>query len=471
MSLTKNQTLSIFIFRRDLRLHDNLGLIKSLQESTQVIPIFIFTPEQIKHNIYKSNNAIQFMVESLENLQESLKLKHAKLYFFYGDYLKVLKSLITNLKITNIYANIDYTYYSITRDDNIKNLCIKHNVKFIRVEDILLNPVNSIKNNQDNIYTKFTPYYNKAKKIKIPQELKNNYTNYYTKSITNNYLITNINNFHKNNSQIAVHGGRTLGLLILKNLSEFKDYNKTHDIMSLSTTKLSAYNKFGCVSIREVYHNIIKHLTNKSTLIKQLYWRDFFYNISYNYVRVLNKDKNQFFKEKYNKVKFITYDKATQEQKELWYKWCNGTTGFPIIDAAMRELNETGFMHNRCRLLVASFLTKNMLWSWLDGEKYFANNLVDYDPSINNGNWQWVSGSGVDSQPYYRIFNPYVQTLKFDKECLYIKKHIKELKDIDTQDILNWDQQYHKYNTYFKPMLDYTKSRQVALNAYRRALK
>lgn len=463
-------SLSIFIFRRDLRLHDNNGLMLALSKSDKVIPIFIFTPEQISKNLYKSNNCIQFMIESLQVLDQSLRKIGSRLFYFYGDVLSVLKTIIKTQKITGIYINKDFTPYSKQRDHDIENLCNQKNITFDSIDDSTLYPIGSIKTLQGKIYTKFTPFFNNAINVNVKKPIKNTRHNYFSKlnKIVGEIKPAKLHNFYKENDNIVVRGGRLEALDILRNISKFKNYNEERNILSIPTTRLSAYNKFGCVSIREVYYAIKKTLGIKNDLLKQLYWREFYYNIMNEYPHVINgKHKN--LKKSFNSVKWLHIDNSSNEQHELFKKWCNGTTGFPIIDACMRELNTTGFMHNRGRLIVASFLIHNLYFSWVEGEKYFSTKLVDIDPSQNNGNWQWVSGAGVQTVPYNRlIFNPWRQSQTYDPECIYIKFWIPELKNVSPEHIHHWDIHYKEYpNIYIKPIINFDKTRLHSINKYR----
>jgi deoxyribodipyrimidine photo-lyase len=463
---------TIFIFRRDLRLEDNLGLLLALEKSITVIPIFIMTPEQLVHNKFKSNNSVQFMMESLDNLNQDLKKKKAKLYYFYGTPDKIVKKLIKHEKIDAIFVNRDYTSYSKSRDDSIKKVCDSYKVKFESIEDILLLPVGTAKTSNNKIYTKFTPFFNNARQITIPDVKKNNYQNYYSKNITFEFN-DDKKKFYKQNDSISVHGGRDLGLEILKNIDQFKKYNDERNILHKPTTRLSAYIKFGCVSIREVYHEIKKKLGLKNDLIKQLFWREFYYNIGEYYPNTSIDDyKKKLFNQHYNRVKWITYATATEKQKEDWEAWCNGMTGYPIVDAAMRQLNKIGYMENRGRLIVASFLTKNMSFHPCDGELYFSQQLVDIDVLVNIGNWFWVAGCGSDVQPFFRIFSPVLQSKKFDPDCKYIKKWIPELENVENKHIHEWHL-YHKLypkTKYPKPILDYSKTAKSAIQKYKKGL-
>ena len=444
---------SLFIFRRSFRLQDNTALIEALKQSKNVIPIFIFTPEQVKNNKYKSNNAIQFMIEALNDLDKDLKKKGSKLNFFY-DEIDILNKIIKKEKIDAIFVNMDYTKYSTDRDKKILKICKENCIDFNSYEDLLLLDIGTIKTN-NNPYKKFTPYFNKAKLKEVREVKRNNYSNYYKKSISS---YKDYNKFYKENKNISVRGGRDNALKILKNLNKYKGYNTDRNNLSLLTTRLSAYIKFGCISIREVYYGFKKVLPNSNQLFKQLFWRDFYYNIAYFYPRIFKGAM----KEKYNKLDW-------DNNISYFNKWKKGETGYPIVDAGMRELNETGYMHNRARLITSNFLIKLLLIDWRKGEQYYATQLVDYDPSVNNGNWQWGAGSGADSQPYFRIFNPWLQSKKFDKDCEYIKKWIPELKNVDNKDIHNWENKYQDYDIdYPKPIIDYKKQKEKSIQMYKK---
>jgi deoxyribodipyrimidine photo-lyase len=457
--LNKKFEKSVFVFRRDLRLTDNTGLIHALQMSKHVIPIFIFDPNQInKKNIYKSNNALQFMIDSILGLEEQLKNNRAKLYTFYGNPDKVVEKLITQEKIAALFVNQDYTPYSKSRDAKIKNVCSKHKVAFHEFHDLLLTNPNKILKKDGKPYAVFTPFFRRALLEDIPDIIECPGKNFYKQKISGAGKIESICKkiLPQRNSNVF-DGGRKLGLKILKDIKRFKDYKSEHDFPGLNaTTKLSAHNKFGTVSIRQTYHTIRKNLGKNHPLIRQLFWRDFFTHIAFHFPHVFGNA----FHEKYNSIKW--------ENNLIKFKaWCDGKTGFPIIDAGMRELNQTGFMQNRVRMIVASFLVKDLHIDWRLGEKYFATKLVDYDPSVNNGNWQWSASTGCDAQPYFRIFNPWIQQKKFDRQCSYIKKWIPELKNLDAKIIHNPLKLKMNKTTYPNPIIDHKKERLVTLKLFK----
>ncbi len=453
--------MSIFIFRRDFRIKDNTAWNKMLETNSIIYPIFIFTPEQIDNNKYKSDNSVQFMIQSLLELKKNVK----KITFCYGDIENVLNDIIKHNKIDSIYTNTDYTPYSIEREKRIEKLCKQNNIIFNYYHDITLFEPKTILTSSGLIYQKFTPFYRACmhEKVREPYTIKKHIT---VRKVKTKYSIdsSKMHSFYKNNDDIHVIGGRNNGLIILKNISDFKTYEKTRNTLNIETTNLSAYLKFGCISIREVY-NIFKNKFGKNhPLIRQLIWRDFYYHLGNGFLDRFGKS----LKPHYDNIDW-------ENNKSKFNKWKNGMTGYPIIDACMTQLNETGYMHNRGRLIVASFLIKNLMVDWRYGEKYFAQKLVDYDVLVNQGNWQWTSGSGADSMPYFRVFNPALQSEKYDKNADYIKKWVPQLKDIEPKHLHYWEDYYKEYNlkeiNYFEPIVSYSDSKNKAINMYKKGLK
>lgn len=452
----------LFIFRRDFRIFDNNGLNLLKDYCKNIYTIFIFTPEQVTNaNSFKSNNAVQFMIESLEDLESQISNKGGKLYCFYGHNEKIIAQCIQDFKINIVGFNLDYSPYAIKRDKEVIGLCEKMKTYVIYDHDYYLHEPGTIVTSTNTPFQKFTPYYESClkKKVETPK-LNVGQMNFVVlrKKLSNQISILEaMKKFTKQNPNILVHGGRNNAL---KQLSIAKKtqthYASTRNELDKTTTQLSAYIKFGCVSIREVYYAF----KNKRDIIRQLIWRDFYENILYSFPYVLGHPM----KKNYNKIHW--------HHNSSWFEaWKNGKTGFPIVDAGMRQLNTTGYMHNRARLITASFLVKTLLISWEHGEKYFAKQLTDYDPASNNGNWQWVASTGADSQPFFRIFNPWEQAKNYDPNAEYIKKWVPELKDVNAKDILNWDSEYNKEEykniDYPKPMVDYSKQKLLALKMYK----
>lgn len=452
----------LFIFRRDFRITDNNGLNQMVSMCKNVYTIFIFTPEQVgSGNAYKSNNAVQFMIESLEDLSAAISQKGGRLYTFYGPNESVVSNCIKYYHIDAIGFNADYSPYAVKRDDAIIDLCEKRGIECILTGDYYLHEPGTIFNGSGTAYQKFTPYYDTCMKYPVekPAPLKKQ-MKFTKKSGTppGNHLISlkeALFKFTKTNENILI-GGRKKGIMALKTaLRTQNHYPSTRNNLDKPTSKLSAYIKFGCLSIREVYWAFKSK--NYHDLNRQLVWRDFYMNILYSYPRVLGHPM----KASYSKIKW--------HNNSRWLDaWKNGMTGFPVVDAAMRELNTTGFMHNRARLIVASFLVKTLLINWKEGEKYFATKLTDYDVASNNGNWQWVAGTGADSQQYNRIFNPWTQSLEHDPDCVYIKKWIPELNALSPKVIHEWYKHWeqNKNIQYVKPICDFSVQRKLALEMY-----
>lgn len=452
----------LFIFRRDLRIVDNKGLNFLSELCKNIYTIFIFTPEQVgSGNKYKSDNAVQFMIESLQDVSSEIHKKGGKLYTFYGHNDKIVSECIKDFNINIVAFNLDITPYARERDAKIQVVCEKMGVLITYDNDYYLNPPTYIMNGSGNPYQKFTPYYEKALKRKVdaPQGIKTLHLTSKNVRMSNTISLEEaLRKFTKLNSNILVHGGRTEAITMLKkSVRTQTHYAKTHNDLDKETSLMSSFIKFGCVSIREVY----KAFHGKRDLIRQLYWRDFYAQILYHFPYVLGSAM----KPKYNKIKW--------HHNEKWFKdWCEGKTGYPIVDAGMRQLNETGYMHNRSRLIVASFLIKTLMISWKQGEQYFSTKLTDYDPGSNNGNWQWTASTGADSQPFFRIFNPWMQSEEYDPDCVYIKKWVLELAEVPVKDIHNWYTEWinYKHVKYPKPICDYSEQKEKALKMYKDAL-
>ena len=398
---------------------------------------------------------MQFMFESLDDLAGQLQEKHSDLYLFFGNTADIVDRLLQQESIDAVFCNKDYTPFSLKRDDAIEQLCVKYSINFISKDDVLLNSPESIKTRNNEPFSIFTPFYKQSVTLPValPCIMKKN--NFYRGTLANTISSMQLKRILPyENKQCAVRGGTQQALKKLRHCLQFKNYAQERDFPAIETTRLSAHNKFGTISIRQVYHELASGLGSNHPLLRQLYWRDFFTMIAYFSPFVFGHP----FRAKFERIPWHT-NKADFE------RWCDGTTGFPIVDAGMRELNTTGFMHNRVRMIVGSFLTKDLHINWQLGEKYFAQQLVDYDPCVNNGNWQWVASTGADAQPYFRIFNPWLQQKKFDPQCSYIKKWIPELRSFSPTTIHAWFEQ--KISTsYPKPMLDHDVESKKAKKMY-----
>lgn len=494
--MPSNQTLCIHIFRRDYRLHDNTTLIKAMTSYDHVLPIFIFTDKQINpaRNPYRSDASVQFLCESLADLDAQLRVLGSQLYIMYdshgsdrdgdGDGFHLLESIIHHLEPHGLKAisfNADYTKYSKARDARIMELCNANHLDCLVEDDICLHPPGTILTTGGKVYTKFTPFWRAGMSKDIRKPVANHGRNYIQSASTVAKVLKKLAGWISLedvmkpkgrvmgplNPHLIQHGGREHGLAILKHISEWRDYDTQHDQLTYATTHLSAFNKFGCVSIREVFHAMVAKLGKDSGVVRQLFWRDFFYHLSNAYPEIYENALNP----KYRGIRW-------EKNQAGWRAWCEGRTGFPVVDACMRELNTTGYMHNRGRLIVSSFLCRMLHQDWRDGERYFASRLYDYDPAQNNFGWQ-VSGansSGTTSRPLEQtILNPWIQSAQFDPQCEYIKRWCPELADVDARDLHRWYERCQEWLDkgvrYIAPILDYKIEKEKNLRMYRKYLK
>ena len=447
----------LFIYRRDLRVHDNIGLNKAIElckeHNEKLVTIFIFTPEQVSDkNTYKSQNAISFMINSLNEL--------SKVQCFYGTNEDVLTNIFKKGNINHLVFNTDTTPYAQKRDLEIVQLCDKFNVNYHLCQDYNLHDLSSIKTGSDTDYEVFTPFFNKASKLEVNKPDTLYGTKYYEEHITSKFTISLSkakDNFIDVVDNIIVKGGRSEGLRLLnKTQVEQKKYDSTRNEAKINTSNLSAHIKFGTLSIREVYYHFKKH--NMHSLVQQLYWNEF-----YDYLIVTLPYKKTLGKSNYKGLHI-----KWKNDNKLFKAWREGKTGFPFIDAGMRQLNIEGYMHNRARMAVANFLSMILLIDWRKGEQYFATKLTDYDVAQNNGNWQWSSGVGVDRTSFLRIYNPYTQSKKHDEDCVYIKKYVGELQNIENKIIHKWETENEKHDVYIKPVVNYSDRRKLALDLWKK---
>ena len=460
--------MNIFLHHRDIRYQDNTTLYKMYQEINEPIsPIFIFPPEQIdpKKNKYFSNNLVQFMCESLQELDESYKKKKSKIHFFEGDNVEILDKIHKKNKIKSLGFNLDYSPYAKERDESIKKWCNKNDIVCYSFEDMLLTDIlegKSRSKTSDEPYKVFTPFMRHLRatyKVDKVDKSKVKFTK-FNSQIKEELKAEEINKFYTNNDELNVESGRKEAIKKLKLVKNQKHYDECRNFLTYNTTHLSAYINLGLLSIREVYHHCMDVVGSKSGIITELYWRDFYYNILHYFGHVIGNS----FRPEYDNIKW-------RNDKKEFKAWCDGKTGFPIVDACMRQMNTCGWMHNRGRMIVANFLTKDLLIDWRWGEKYFATQLMDYNMSANNGGWQWAAGSGTDAQPYFRIFNPWTQSGNFDKDCEYIKKWVPELNDVENKHIHQWDKFCKEYDIdYPEPIVDHKKERENTLKVYKKYL-
>ena len=403
------ENFSVFWFRRDLRLDDNLGLNAALSSGLKVIPIFIFDTEII-NKLEKNDLRIKMIHAALVKLNDAMLGNRCNVGMYLGNPKAVFESLLRKYKIKSVFANRDYEPYAMERDKSIKSFLEKKNVTYKSFKDQVIFEKDEVVKDDGNPYKVYTPYSRKwIEKLKSTgfETCKSETKLNSLASLELPYLTLKEIGFDEKEFDIP---------LFNINSKTIKKYEETRNFPYLnSTSRIGAHLRFGFVSIRKLVEKALKN-SNK-TYLKELIWREFFMQILWHFPYTQEKS----FKPKYDSIKWLNND-------EEFKKWCEGNTGYPLVDAGMRELNQTGFMHNRVRMLVGSFLCKHLLIDWRWGEKYFAKKLLDYEMSSNVGNWQWVAGCGVDASPYFRIFNPKEQIKKFDKDFKYIKKWVPEFQ-------------------------------------------
>ena len=431
-----DKEIQIFWFRRDLRLNDNCGLFHALKSGKKVLPLFIFDKD-ILSKINSDDSRVSFIHQELENINNQLHKFDSSISVFHDKPIELFKKLSEKYTIDTVFTNHDYEPYALKRDQGVKELLASKKINFKSYKDQVIFERNEIVKKDGTAYKVYTPYSKKwleAFNYKgitfFPSE---DNTHQFIKTINNPFLsITDIG-FKLSNIKVASY---KVSSSVIDNYEETRNYPSQN-----STSRLGTYLRFGTVSIREMVKKASK--SNNITFLKELIWREFFMQILWHYPNT-TKDS---FKPQYDRI-------VWRNNEEEFKKWCEGKTGYPLVDAGMRELNQTGFMHNRVRMLVGSFLCKHLLIDWRLGEAYFAEKLHDYEQSSNIGNWQWVAGCGVDASPYFRIFNPTTQIQKFDKELSYIKKWVPDLQEL----------------TYPSEIVDHKIARERCLKTYKEAL-
>ncbi|WP_017257232.1 cryptochrome/photolyase family protein [Pedobacter arcticus] len=433
------EKIVIFWFRRDLRLADNAGLYHALKSGFKVLPIFIFDTDILDKLNDKADARITFIYKELVAIKKELEEKHStSLLVLHGKPDQVWENLIKDYSVTEVYTNHDYEPYAIKRDSDLKCFFEKNQIKFKTFKDQCIFEKDEVLKDDGKPYVVFTPFKNKY----LAKLRPFHYKAYPTEKYSENFLkiepciLPGLNNLGFQESKIPFPNKEYKSIL--------KDYGHDRDFPAMdATSHISVHLRFGTVSIREL---VATALAQKSSVwLSELIWRDFYFTILYHFPHSATAS----FRKEYAQIKW--------RNNETEFKaWCEGKTGYPMVDAGMRQLNQTGFMHNRVRMVVASFLTKHLLVDWRWGEHYFAEKLLDYELSSNVGGWQWAAGSGVDAAPYFRIFNPHEQLKKFDKDLKYIKKWIPEFDDV------------FKYP---KPIVDHKMARERCLKTYREALK
>ena len=429
-----SQTINYFWFRRDLRLLDNAGLYHSLKAGKPVQCLFIFDKEILDKLENKKDRRIDFIHLHLEKLNAELKKAGGYLQVKYGKPLEIWKELLKSNSIDTLFTNHDYEPYARKRDQEVQKFLESENVGFKTFKDQVIFEKSDIVKEDGTPYTVFTPYMKKwranvNKESFLPYTVEKYLVNIFKKEFQPIMTIQDIG-FERTTTDVPP---------TTPALSLIKDYEKQRDFPFIEgTSRLSVHLRFGTVSIR---HLMITAWELSEKWINELIWREFYAMILWQFPHVVEGA----FRKKYDSLPWL------QDEKNFAF-WCNGQTGFPIVDAGMRQLNETGFMHNRVRMITSMFLTKYLLVNWQWGEAYFAKMLLDFELSSNNGGWQWSAGTGVDAAPYFRIFNMDEQTKRFDPEHKYIKKWVKEFGS----------------STYPSPVVDYSMARKRCLEFFKK---
>ena len=432
------QKINIFWFRRDLRLHDNAGLYHALKSGKPVLPVFIFDTNILDELYDKSDRRVAFIHAALEDMQVTLAALGASLLVFYATPAAAFSALLEEYALDTVFTNHDYEPYARERDKGIATLLAAKQVRFQTHKDQVILEKDEVRKDDGKPYTVFTPY---SRKWKAVQE-----DFHYKAYPTEKYFEQFYKQPAKPIPSLASMGFTgTVNVFPSKTVEQglVSRYREQRDFPAMAgTSKLGVHLRFGTVSIRQIAREAAGL---SETFLNELIWRDFYQMILWHFPHV---GRGRAFKPAYDNIEW-------RRDSGEFEKWCTGKTGYPIVDAGMRELNATGFMHNRVRMIVASFLAKHLLLDWRLGEAYFAEKLLDFDLAANNGGWQWAAGSGCDAAPYFRIFNPYLQTKKFDPGLAYISKWIPELNSFD----------------YPEPMVDHEFARKRCLEVYAKALK
>lgn len=430
------EKITLFWFRRDLRIEDNCGLFHALNGKNKVLPIFIFDKEILK-KLPKQDARLEMILMSLNTIDLAMKAKKCSVGKFHGTPKAIFTELIKKWQVEKVICNEDYEPYATNRDAEIRGLLEREGVAFEMHKDQVVFAKDEIVKKDGSPYKVYTPFSRKWLERFEDNELKT----YPSETLLGN-LISDESLPKINLADLGFDKSTIVEPKYSFDNKIIDEYEETRNFPSLdSTSRLGSYLRFGIVSVRFLVQKAASRSNN--IFLKELIWREFFMQILWHFPHTSHKS----FKPQYDRIEWLNNPTDFE-------KWCKGNTGYPLVDAGMRQLNQTGFMHNRVRMLVGSFLCKHLLIDWRWGEAYFAEKLLDYEMSSNIGNWQWVAGCGVDAAPYFRIFNPSEQVKKFDKELRYIQKWVPNFQEID----------------YPAPMVDHKKARERCLMVYKTAL-
>jgi deoxyribodipyrimidine photo-lyase len=429
--------INIFWFRRDLRLEDNAGLYHALAEGLPVLAVFIFDENILQKTECQSDKRITFIYDEVCRLKTELEKLGSSFLILQGKPEDLFEELAKTHAPRAVFTNNDYEPYARERDASVERLLKRLNIGFHTFKDQVIFEKDEVVKDSGEPYTVFTPYSKKWKSLLLTSD----YSFFDSSGLKKNFLETKPFDL----PDISSMGFERASPVIPPreiNPTLIRDYHKTRDFPALEgTSRLSVHLRFGTISIRQLVK--VAAETNEIYL-NELIWREFYMMILWHFPRVVAHS----FKSQYDNIDW-------RNDEKLFVSWCEGKTGYPIVDAGMRELSQTGFMHNRLRMITASFLTKHLLTDWRLGEAYFAGKLLDYELASNNGGWQWAAGTGCDAAPYFRVFNPELQALKFDPDKIYIRKWVPELKA----------------NQYIPEIVTHSEARNIAIKAYKKAIQ
>jgi len=429
--------INIFWFRRDLRLEDNVGLCHALNEEYPVYPLFIFDTE-ILDKLPKDDARVTFIFEQLQKMRDTLQDKvDSSLAMFHGKPLDVFSELLDEYDIQNVYTNHDYEPYAKERDAEIKKMLEENDIGFRTFKDQVIFERSEVVKDDGDPYVVYTPYKNKWKENFKPSD----HLTEHKPSLENCVNHQRLPNLTLSDMGFETSSIKVPDYTITEALIQNYEATRNYPAKEKGTSRLGPHLRFGTVSIRKMVKKAIQE--ENEVFWSELIWREFFMQILWHFPHTIDKA----FRSKYDRIEW-------RNNEDEFERWKNGQTGYALVDAGMRELNQTGYMHNRVRMLVASFLCKHLLIDWRWGEAYFAEKLLDFELASNVGNWQWAAGSGVDAAPYFRIFNPMTQIEKFDKQKEYINKWVPELQEL----------------TYPEKMVDHKSARERCLKVYKEAV-
>lgn len=427
MHMKTQETISLFWFRRDLRIIDNNGLYEALKSGDTILPIFIFDTDIIEE-LEPDDARVSFIYKRLTIINNTLSKYSSSVHIEHGKPIDVFEKICKQYRVNSVFTNRDYEPYAIQRDRAVRDFLSKQQIPLYDYKDQVIFEAHEVMKKDGLPYTVFTPYKNRWRSIVQPTDLDPKPSEEFTNYLKHSYAFPSLESLGMKPSEIEVPPF---------DLSQLNNYETNRNIPSLdATSHLSTHLRFGTVSIRSIFRACI----DMESFSNELIWRSFFMQILFHYPTVVHRN----FRSKYDHIEW----RNISSEFELWKR---GETGYPMVDAGMRELNETGYMHNRVRMVVAGFLCKHLLIDWRWGEAYFAEKLLDYELSSNNGNWQWAAGTGCDAAPYFRVFNPSEQIRKFDPEYRYIKKWVPEYND----------------SNYPAPMVEHKEARERAIRTYK----